>query len=65
MLPLSADVGEEGSIGYMRLASYLSNKINLVVYHLQYCAVSSQIKNHTNALGSALQAMGLLKTYCE
>lgn len=65
VLPLSADAGEEGSPGYLRLSSYLSSKLNLVVYHLQYCAVSSQIKNHSNALGSACQALTLLKTYCE
>lgn len=48
-----------------KLQTYLSNKLQLIAYNLQFCAVSSQIKNHENALASAQRALNLLKSYCE
>lgn len=59
------DVINEGSAQNLKFADYLTNKLSLISYNLQYCAVSSQVKNHTNALNSAQKALLLLKTFCE
>lgn len=48
-----------------KLTIYFTNKLQLISCHLQFCAVSSQIKNHVNALASAEKALYLLKSYCE
>ena len=50
---------------HSKFAIYLGSKLNLITYLLQFCAVSSQIKNHSTALSSAQKALTLLKTYCE
>lgn len=47
-----------------RLALHLGTKLSLITYLLQFCAVSSQIKNHSTALTSARSALSLLKQYC-
>jgi len=48
-----------------KLAAYLSSKLQLISYNLQYCAVSSQVKNHDNALKSAQKSLTWLKGFCE
>lgn len=39
----------------------IRRKQTLVQYHLQYCALMSQLKNHTHALSSSFKAMALMK----
>ena len=47
------------------MSTYLGNKFSLITYLLQFCAVNSQIKNHSIALESAKNALNHLKSYCE
>jgi hypothetical protein len=63
--PLPPEITDPRAPQHLRFASYLTSKLALIAYHLQYCAVSSQIKNHTHALASAQKSLTLLKTYCE
>jgi hypothetical protein len=48
-----------------KLAAYLGSKLQLISYNLQYCAVSSQVKNHDSALRSAQKSLTWLKGFCE
>lgn len=50
---------------HQKLSAYLASKLQLISYNLQFCAVSSQIKNHENALRSAQKSLSWLKSYCE
>ena len=63
--PISVDAVNSKSNEYGKLSLYLGNKLNLTVYLLQFCAVSSQIKNHQVALSSAQKALSMIKNYCE
>ncbi len=39
----------------------MKRKLYLVQYHLQYCAIISQLKNHELALSSSTKALYLIK----
>ena len=43
----------------------MQNKLSLAAYYLQFCAVSSQNKNHENALSAAGKALDTLKEICQ
>ena len=62
---LSLETAIVNSPQHSKLAIYMGSKLSLITYLLQFCAVSSQIKNHSTALNSAQKALTLLKTYCE
>ena len=43
----------------------LQNKIKLIAYYLQFCAVNSQLKRHENSLNAASRSLDILKEICE
>jgi hypothetical protein len=63
--PLTPAAADPHSPKHLKLSAYLKNKLSLIVYLLQFCAVSSQIKNHSTALSSAQKALALLNIYCQ
>jgi hypothetical protein len=63
-IEFSKEVNNKNSTLYHKVCNHMSNKLQLITYNLQFCAVSSQIKNHENALSSAQKALNLLKEYC-
>lgn len=60
----TSEIKDFRSHQHLKLATSLGNKLSLIVYLLQFCAVSSQIKKHSNALSSAQKALSYLKIYC-
>ena len=63
--PFTPEITSSLSPQHHKLAAYLSSKLQLISYNLQFCAVSSQIKNHDNALKAAQKSLNWLKGYCE
>jgi hypothetical protein len=43
----------------------LQNRLKLMSYYLQFCAVSSQLKRHENSLNAASKSLDILKEICE
>lgn len=59
------DIESQGEEEYGRVSALMQNKLSLAAYYLQFCAVSSQNKNHENALSAAGKALDTLKEICE
>lgn len=43
---------------------YARKKQNYALYHLQFCAVNSQIKKHNLSVNSAKSAIKIMKEVC-
>lgn len=52
------------STSYAVLSNFVRKKITIAFYYLQFSAVSSQVKKHDVALGSAFKALNVLKLVC-
>ena len=48
-----------------QLATIIHNRLKLVNYYLQFCAVSSQLKRNENSLNAAARSLDILKELCE
>lgn len=64
-LAFTPDIANPLSPQHQKLATYLGSKLQLISYNLQFCAVSSQVKNHDSALKSAQKSLAWLKGFCE
>jgi hypothetical protein len=63
-LNLCEEILDDKSLESQKLAVMLQNKLKLISYYLQFCAVSSQLKRHENSLNAASKSLDILKEIC-
>lgn len=64
-LSIDSQIFDAASTSHSELSIFVRKRLTMAFFYLQFSAVSSQIKKHDTALGSAFKALSVLKMVCE
>ena len=61
---INSQIANKSTLSYLNLSNLLEKRIQISLFYLHFSALSSQLNKHEVALGSALNALGMLKKMC-